>query len=175
MERNYYYHPGSGDGIFDGVPSHVDPDNGVIDATPLALEDPSNPTPNITEDGRIAFTQKITDNAIDTIDKRQYMRFNVANNTNPVAMEKRANIDRLLDVSRGGIAVRHHNTLKTGDVIPVHLTYGDLDIQAKAKVVSANSSRAGAEFIDLDQGISNQLLYLNMLLERNANQLAVAK
>ena len=176
LERNYYYHPGSGDGIFDGVPSHVDPDNGVIDATPLALEDPArnSDAPRITDDGRVAYIKQ-KDTYVESIDKRQYMRFNVANNTNPVTMEKSANIDRLLDVSRGGIAVRHNNTLKTGDVIPVHLTYGDLDIQAKAKVVSANSSRAGAEFIDLDQGISNQLLYLNMLLERNANQLAVAR
>ena len=29
LERNYYYHKGDGDGIFDGIPSHVDPDNGI--------------------------------------------------------------------------------------------------------------------------------------------------
>jgi c-di-GMP-binding flagellar brake protein YcgR len=90
-------------------------------------------------------------------------------------MEKNDNINRLLDVSRGGIAVNHNNTLKVGDVIPVHLTYGDLDIQANAKVVSATTTRAGAEFVDIDQGVANQLLYLNMLLERNAKQLAMAQ
>ena len=103
------------------------------------------------------------------------MRYNVSSNTNPVLMEKNNNMERLIDVSRGGIAVNHNNTLKVGDVIPVHLTYGDLDIQAKAKVVSATSSRAGAEFVEIDQGVANQLLYLNMLLERNMKDLAMAK
>ena len=96
------------------------------------------------------------------------MRFNVSDNKNPVAMEKTNNgVDGLIDVSRGGIAVRHNNSLKAGDVIPVHLSYGDLDIQTQVKVVSATSTRAGAEFINLDKATANKLLYLNILLEDN--------
>ena len=172
LERNYYYHPGDGDATFDGVPSNVDPNDGVIDATPLAIPDETNVLSN--EDGRITFIKQ-KDTYVEAIDKRQYMRYNVSSNTNPVLMEKNANMERLLDVSRGGIAVNHNNTLKVGDIVPVHLSYGDLDIQANAKVVSATSTRAGAEFVDIDQGVANQLLYLNMLLERNMKQLAMAK
>ncbi len=196
LERNYYYHSGNGDGVFDGVPSNVDSDDGIVDATPLALADPDpdpvnpdpvnpdpvnpdpvNPDPEpqiINDDGRMTYIKQ-KDTYVESIDKRQYMRFNVSSNTNPVLMERNDNVERLLDVSRGGIAVRHNNTLKVGDVVPVHLTYGDLDIRANAKVVSATTNRAGAEFVDIDQAVANKLLFLNMLLERNMRQLAAAK
>ena len=99
------------------------------------------------------------------------MRFNVANSKKPVMLERNNNINGLIDVSRGGIAVKHNNNLKVGDVIPVHLTYGDLDIQANVKVVSATTSRAGAEFVNIDQATANKLLYLNILLE-DANNIS---
>ena len=44
------------------------------------------------------------------------------------------------------------------------MSYGGLDINAKAKVVTATTHRAGAQFIDLDQATANQILYLNMAL-----------
>lgn len=87
-------------------------------------------------------------------------------------MEKSENINQILDISRGGIAVKHNNSLKVGDVIPVHLKYKDLDINANVKVVSASSTRAGAEFTNLDKAIANQLLYLNVMLEADNNILA---
>ncbi len=242
-ERNYYYHNGDGDGIFDGIPSNVDDDDDIVDDTPLAIEDPTEPPtvpptdpptepptvpptdpptepptvpptdpptepptvpptepptvpptepptvpptepPTVPptepaqiipdEDGRIAYTQRKGEANIDNIDKRQFMRFNVSETTNPVLMEKSTNgVNRLLDVSRGGIAVNHSNSLKVGDVIPVHLQYGDLDIRANAKVVSATTSRAGAEFVNIDKALANQLLFLNIMLEANNNMLAV--
>ena len=98
------------------------------------------------------------------------MRFNVADSNLPVALERSNNgIDGLIDISRGGIAVRHDNNLQVGDVIPVHLTYGDLDISADVKVVSATTTRAGAMFVNLDQATANKLLYLNILLEDSSN------
>ena len=119
------------------------------------------------EDGSITFIQrKLDDNDVDAIDKRQFMRFNVAETSKPVLMEQTNNgISKLIDISRGGIAFKHNNSIKTGDIIPVHIKYGTLDIQADVKVVSANSTRAGAEFINLDKTIANQLLYLNIMLE----------
>ena len=187
-ERNYYYPEGDGDGIFDGVPSDVDPDDGIVDATPLEIPDdpeepptpPTPPTPpeppappkdedpNYEGDGRVTWKKQTEDN-IDNIDKRQYMRFNVSDTKNPVALERSNNIDGLIDVSRGGIAVKHNNTLKVGDVVPVHLTYGDLDIQADVKVVTASTNRAGTMFVNLDQATANKLLYLNILLEDSMN------
>ena len=183
-ERNYYYPAGDGDGTFKGEDSNVDPDDGIVDATPLEIPDDNptppdppeppvpptpdpepDPTPNIPDgDGSITYTQRKGEDNIDNIDKRQYMRFNVADTKNPVALEKSSKIDGLLDVSRGGIAVSHHNDLKVGDVVPVHLTYGDLDIKTNVKIVTATTSRAGAMFVDLDQATANKLLYLNILL-----------
>lgn len=199
-ERNYYYPAGDGDGTFKGEDSNVDPDDGIVDATPLEIPDTPepptppdppeppvppdppeppvpptpdpepNPTPNIPDgDGSITYTQRKGEDNIDNIDKRQYMRFNVADTKNPVALEKSSKIDGLLDVSRGGIAVSHHNDLKVGDVVPVHLTYGDLDIKTNVKIVTATTSRAGAMFVDLDQATANKLLYLNILLEDSMN------
>lgn len=197
-ERNYYYPAGDGDGTFKGEDSNVDPDDGIVDATPLEIPDDNptppdppeppippdppeppvpptpdpepDPTPNIPDgDGSITYTQRKGEDNIDNIDKRQYMRFNVADTKNPVALEKSNKIDGLLDVSRGGIAVSHHNDLKVGDVVPVHLTYGDLDIKTNVKIVTATTSRAGAMFVDLDQATANKLLYLNILLEDSMN------
>ena len=195
-ERNYYYPAGDGDGTFKGEDSNVDPDDGIVDATPLEIPDDAptppdppeppvpptppeppvpptpdpDPTPNVPDgDGSITYTQRKGEDNIDNIDKRQYMRFNVADTKNPVALEKSSKIDGLLDVSRGGIAVSHHNDLKVGDVVPVHLTYGDLDIKTNVKIVTATTSRAGAMFVDLDQATANKLLYLNILLEDSMN------
>ncbi len=99
------------------------------------------------------------------IDKRQYMRFNINNAGVPVAFEGTDKISSLVDISRGGIAVRHNSSLKVGDVIPVHISYGDIDINTNVKVVMATDNRAGAEFVDLDTATANRILYLNLLLE----------
>lgn len=124
-------------------------------------------------DGSVTYIQREDiNNAINAIDKRQYMRFNIQEIKHPVLMEKSGNINQILDISRGGIAVKHNNTLKVGDVIPVHITYKHLDINANVKVVSASATRAGAEFTNLDKTIANQLLYLNIMLEADNNLLA---
>ena len=116
--------------------------------------------------GKQTFVQrKLNDENIQTIDKRQYMRFNVEGNRNTVSLETNGQIDSLVDISRGGIAVKHSNQLKVGDVIPVQITYGDLDISANVKVVTATDAKAGAMFMDLDKATANKLLYMNILLE----------
>ena len=74
-------------------------------------------------------------------------------------------IDSILDISRGGIAVSHHNSLKVGEVIPVQIAYGDLAIDADVKVVTANDRRAGAEFTNLDEATANKLLFLSLMME----------
>ena len=93
------------------------------------------------------------------------MRFNVEGNRNTISMESNSQIDSILDISRGGIAVKHNNQLKVGDVVPVQISYGDLDINANVKVVTATDARAGAMFVDLDRATANKLLYMNILLE----------
>ena len=197
-ERNYYYPEGDGDipdgwtadGFKPSTPDgKVDPDNGIVDVTPMIIPEPpvtppdpptppNPPTPpqpdqpNQPQDDDRSYWKKQDENFVQAIDKRQYMRFNVSDNQNPVALERSNNgIEGLLDVSRGGIAVKHDGSLNVGDVIPVHLTYADLDIKADVKVVSATTSRAGAEFVNLDKATANQLLFLSILLE-DANNIA---
>ena len=118
--------------------------------------------------GKYTYKQRVVDYNVNSIDKRQYMRFSTRDNRNPVQLAKNTQIDSLLDISRGGIAVTHHNDLKVGDVVPVQISYGNLDISADVKVVSASDHRAGAEFVNLDQATANKLLYMNILLEEEA-------
>ncbi len=96
----------------------------------------------------------------------------VSNTKAPVALERNNKIDGLIDVSRGGIAVKHNSTLNIGDVIPVHIQYGDLNIKADVKVVTASSTRAGAMFVNLDETTANKLLYMNLLLEDSFGNIA---
>ncbi len=121
------------------------------------------------DDARLMYNQRIDEDNLDTIDKRQYVRYNVNNTPLPVSMERVDNVDSLIDVSRGGVALKHNNTLKSGDIVPIHIKYGNLDIRANAEVVTTTQSRAGARFVNLDQATANQLLYLNMLLDSNQN------
>ena len=101
------------------------------------------------------------------------MRFNADSSANPVILQDNSQISGLIDISRGGVAVRHANNLQVGDVVPVQISCGDLNINADVKIVTANSHRAGAEFINLDRATANKLLYMNIMLEE-ANQAQAA-
>ncbi len=111
--------------------------------------------------------KKIVADDVNIIDKRQYIRFRVDHNPNPVVFESVPTVSSLVDISRGGVALTHHKALKVGDVIPVHIKYGDLNIDADVKIVTASDVRAGGEFVDLDQSTANRLLYLNLMLEED--------
>ena len=98
------------------------------------------------------------------------MRFNVGSSTIPVLMESSGNgVDAVVDVSRGGVQLSHNNKLQVGDIVPVHIAYGDVDIDADVQVVQTTDHSAGAKFINLDQATANQLLYLNILMEDTIN------
>ena len=56
-----------------------------------------------------------------------------------------------------------------GDIVPVHLKYGDVEIEANVKIVSANDKTAGGEFVDLDLATANKLLYLSLLMDNKGN------
>ena len=93
------------------------------------------------------------------------MRFSTADSSTPINIESAANINNILDISRGGMAVSHQNGLKVGDIVPVKIHYGNLNIDTNVKVVSASDRRAGTEFMNLDQATANKILYMNMMLE----------
>ena len=94
------------------------------------------------------------------------MRFNISDSTQPVLLESSdTGINSIIDISRGGIAVGQDNTLEVGDIVPVHITYGDLDIEADVKIVTTGTNKAGGQFVNIDQATANKLLYLNLMLE----------
>ena len=176
-ERIQEIKPDLGEDNFEIDTSDIHQIDQIVDIEPVEpIITPDKPQPKDEEitdaDYRLTY-KKVVDNQVDTIDKRQYMRFNVNDTDKPVTMERNNNgIEHLIDVSRGGIAVRHDNSLNVGDVIPVHLTYGDLDIKADVKVVTATTNRAGAQFVNLDPATANKLLYLNIMLEDSFNNLS---
>ncbi len=175
-ERNYYYggssQGGNSDYDVDGNPlpdeqkgGENDDDNIVVPSTgsvPTANNDNTMSSDDVYRD---LWKQRLAEDNVDSIDKRQYMRFSVENNRHPVSLAQNAQIDSLIDISRGGVAVHHNHTLKVGDVVPVKINYGNLAINTDVKVVTASDRRAGAEFINLDQATANKLLYMNVMLE----------
>lgn len=115
---------------------------------------------------------------IDTItasrenEQRTYPRFENSKLKKPVVMERiNSNVLGLINVSRGGIAVKTDNSLHTGDIIAVHLLYNDISILTEAKVVFTANGVAGAEFVNIDKNTFNQLLYLSVKLEADNGML----
>ena len=121
------------------------------------------------DDAKRTWKKEIDDN-ISVIDKRQYMRFDINNNPNPVVFESDPTVDGILNISRGGVQLSHNNTLKVGDVVPVHIKYGDVEINTEVKIVTATDVRAGGEFVDLDLATANKLLYLSLLMDETQPQ-----
>ena len=93
------------------------------------------------------------------------MRFDIEGNQNPVEFEATENVEDIIDISRGGISIKQDGSIKVGDVVPVDLKYGDLEIKANVEIVAATDKTAGGKFIDLDLATANKLLYLSILLE----------
>ena len=58
--------------------------------------------------------------------------------------------------------MKHNNSLKVGDIVPVELRYDDIDISVDAKVIAANNVQAEAEFINIDAATANKILYICM-------------
>lgn len=105
-------------------------------------------------------------------ERRQYERYKASTLAQPVTITAEGSgIGKLIDISRGGIAVKHSNTLKEGDIIPVHIVYKDIEINTEVRIVSATETRAGAEYLTPSQSTTNKLLYLSILLEADNNLL----
>ena len=113
------------------------------------------------------YKQRVVENPIYGIDKRQYMRFRTDDSSTPINLSDNSKIDSIVDISRGGMAIKHNNDVRVGDVIPVHIQYGDLTIDTSVKVVTATDRRAGTEFVHLDQATQNKILYMNMMIEED--------
>ena len=115
------------------------------------------------------------DHNIEAMDKRQTMRFDVGGNSIPLTLAPNDQVESVIDISRGGVAVTHNETLNVGDVVPVQITYGDIVIDTDIKIVSATKHRAGAEFVNLDEATANNILYMNILIEDSIAQAKLQK
>ncbi len=105
-------------------------------------------------------------------EQRQYERFTIRTLTQPVKLEDTQNgVEGLIDISRGGVALKHNNTLKEGDIIPLHITYKDITVHTQVQVTNATETRAGAKYINHSQSLTNKLLYLSIMLEADNNML----
>ncbi len=154
-----------------GPTDPTDPTGPTDPTDPTGPTDPTEPTEIDPDDvGKMTWVQrKDVSDGVPVIDKRQYMRFDLDSEADMVEFESDSGADAILNISRGGVQLSHHKTLKVGDVIPVKVKYGDLEINANVKIVSASDVKAGGEFIDLDQATANKLLYLNLMLDESAN------
>ncbi len=113
-----------------------------------------------------------TKNPLTTIDKRKYIRYNTIRLPKPVILKTTRSTEELIDISRGGVALKHNNTLFVGDIIPVQITYKDTKINTNIRIVFVNQTRAGAEFVEEDKTIENQLMYLNIQIEADNHMIA---
>ena len=140
------------------------------DTTPTIDTTPTEPSISDDDVGKLTWVQrKDVSDGVPVIDKRQYMRFDLVSEADMVEFESDSGADAILNISRGGVQLSHHKSLKVGDIVPVKVKYGDLEIDANVKIVSATDVKAGGEFIDLDQATANKLLYLNLMLDETAN------
>ena len=142
----------------------IDTDSDTDLDTDTDLDKDPDPTPMV--DFKDAYKQTVRNDFVDSIDKRQFIRFNTdSSNPNPISFESSQNVIAISDISRGGVSLKHDKSLKVGDVVPVHLKYGDLEVNANVKIVSATDAKAGGKFVDLDKATANKLLYLSMLVK----------
>ena len=145
--------------------SDTDIDSDTDTDTDSDTDDDYEPEPDIPNvDFSWMYNQRVVSDFYDAIDKRQFIRYSAEYNQNPVVFESTKDVIAVKDLSRGGLLLKHDNTLKVGDIVPIHLKYADLEVNADVKVVSATDVKAGAEFINLDEATANKLLYLNMLI-----------
>ncbi len=103
-------------------------------------------------------------------ERREYIRLNSWELAKPIQITiNNDNRNKLINISRGGLAFKHNNTIKTGSIIPITIKYRTLNIKTYAQIISSNSNRANCKFINPNKLTANQLLYLSVLLEADNN------
>lgn len=105
-------------------------------------------------------------------EKRNYIRYEVKDLKNPVVLNRTGtDIQRLINISRGGVAVKTSTPLAIGQIVPIKLVYEDIAINTEARVVFTQGNLAGAEFINSDKQTENNLLYLSIRLDADNGNL----
>ena len=85
-------------------------------------------------------------------------------------IETSENVKGIYSLTKESIFLKHDNSLKVGDIVPVELRYDDIDVTVDAKVVAANNVQAEAEFINVDAATANKILYLCMFKSKKHHE-----
>lgn len=105
-------------------------------------------------------------------EKRNYIRYDIKDLKKPVVIDKTGtDIQSLINISRGGVAIKTKTPTSIGQIIPIKLVYEDIAIGTVAQVVFTQGNIAGAQFINSDKQTENNLLYLSIRLDADNGHL----
>lgn len=105
-------------------------------------------------------------------EKRNYIRYGIKDLKKPVVIDKTGtDIQSLINISRGGVAIKTKTPTSIGQIIPIKLVYEDIAIDTVAQVVFTQGNIAGAQFINSDKQTENNLLYLSIRLDADNGHL----
>lgn len=105
-------------------------------------------------------------------EKRNYIRYGIKDLKKPVVIDRTGtDIQSLINISRGGVAIKTKTPTSIGQIIPIKLVYEDIAIDTIAQVVFTQGNIAGAQFINSDKQTENNLLYLSIRLDADNGHL----
>lgn len=105
-------------------------------------------------------------------EKRNYIRYEIKDLKKPVVINKTGtDIQSLINISRGGVAIKTKTPTSIGQIIPIKLVYEDIAINTEAQIVFTDGDIAGAKFVNIDKQTENNLLYLSIRLDADNGHL----
>lgn len=105
-------------------------------------------------------------------EKRTYIRYEINALKKPVVIDRTGtDIQKLLNISRGGVAIKTMTPMSVGQIVPIKLVYEDIAIDTEAQIVFTQGNIAGAKFINEDKQTINNLLYLSIKLDADNGHL----
>ena len=145
---------------------------------PTTPEPTPEPTPlNVLDrsvvDNSTYIQRQATSDAVPIVDDSQYIKIDTSELQTPVDLVENYNamannVVEVVEISRGGATLAHNNILRKGDVFPIHIKYGDIDINTMVKVVNSTDYTADIEYVNVAQSTVNKLLYLSLVIEGGA-------
>lgn len=105
-------------------------------------------------------------------EKRNYIRYGIKDLKKPVVIDKTGtDIQSLINISRGGVAIKTKTPTSIGQIIPIKLVYEDIAINTEAQIVFTDGDIAGAKFVNINKQTENNLLYLSIRLDADNGHL----
>ncbi len=102
---------------------------------------------------------KDIDKATDSHTKRESIRFD----SQQISVSAKDSSAQVFNISKTGMELENTTNAKVGDVIPLDIKIGNVNIKTEGQVMRAVDGKIGVKFINLDKATANKILYLNML------------